>query len=139
MADRQCPHCERGRFQRTPWLFTYQCDECNAATVIEDERRICCIVPFCRHTRGDRKANPLTVGMEWICERHWKLVPRALKHRKKLANKIADRAEARFMQRYEQQGGYTIAQLQRVQSAKNLAHRAWERCKAAAIERAAGL
>lgn len=33
--------------------------------------RLKCIVPFCRHTRGDRKSDPLRPGMEWICAKHW--------------------------------------------------------------------
>lgn len=101
------------------------------------KNRLGCCAPFCRRTVARDKLR--ADNDEWLCQIHWKLVPKALKRRKKLTEKIADRAEARFMQLYDQQGGYTIAQLQRVQSAKNLAHKAWERCKAAAIERAAGL
>ena len=41
--------------------------------------RLRCIVPGCSHTRGDRKGDPITPGMEWICAGHWRLVPRALK------------------------------------------------------------
>ncbi|ASW06285.1 hypothetical protein [Rhizobium sp. 11515TR] len=80
MSDRLCPWCKIGHFQRTPWLYTYQCDECGTATVIEEERRICCIVPFCRRTRGDRKGSLLTPGMEWICRAHW--TPIRLERRK---------------------------------------------------------
>lgn len=36
--------------------------------------RISCCVPFCRHTRGDRKGDPLTDRTEWICGDHWKFV-----------------------------------------------------------------
>lgn len=46
-------------------------------------KRISCCVPFCAHTRGDRKGQPpLKEGDEWICGDHWRLVSKVLKRRR---------------------------------------------------------
>lgn len=37
--------------------------------------RLRCCVPFCRRTRGDRKNDPVTEEMEWICHEHWAVIP----------------------------------------------------------------
>lgn len=45
-------------------------------------RRLACRVPFCTNSRGDRKNNPLPEDLaahEWICARHWRGVPAALR------------------------------------------------------------
>jgi hypothetical protein len=49
--------------------------------------RLPCCVPFCRSTRGDRKGCPIVPGMEWLCSRHWALVPRRLKRLRSLAKR----------------------------------------------------
>ena len=75
--------------------------------------RLACLVPGCRHTRGDRKGDPILPGMEWICAEHWRLVPRPLK---------AIRTRARR----KGKGGAVLARL-------------WRRIRREAIERAMGL
>lgn len=74
--------------------------------------RLRCIVPFCAHTRGDRKGDPLIPGMEWICSEHWRLTSKAWRRRLFL-----------FKRRHR----------------FDLAARTWQRLKAQAIERAVGL
>ena len=96
--------------------------------------RVPCCVPFCRRTiaRGDFN--------EWICPRHWPLVSAATKRRRRLADRIADRAQRRFDTLAAAQGGYWLpAQRRRVEGAIRRAAAAWERCKAEAIERAGGI
>lgn len=79
--------------------------------------RLRCAVPFCRRTVARDK---LPSGHdEWICAKHWPLVPHDMKRRKRLAERIARRKNS--------------------PAAWVLAGRIWERCKAAAIERAAGI
>lgn len=80
-------------------------------------RRLNCVVPYCRRTRGDRKNDPVTEGMEWICADHWKLVGRKLK---------LDRR--RFKRRYgSSEHGWKLDSW------------IWKRMKAQAIETAMGL
>lgn len=76
-------------------------------------RRISCIVPFCRRTRGDRKGDPITPGMEWICAEHFRPIDRAMKriYRRAIRRDRCSPATARI----------------------------WRRLKRAAIEAAAGL
>lgn len=39
--------------------------------------RLKCLVPFCGHSRGDRRGqSPNRPGMEWICGDHWRLTDR---------------------------------------------------------------
>jgi hypothetical protein len=123
MTDHPCGLCNRGHFQRTPWLYTYQCDECRVATVIKDERRITCVVPLCRRTRGDRKGDLLRPGMEWLCEGHWRMVSRTLKRRRAKLRSVEKRAD-------------DSGRLSRIDAADRVL---WERCKRQAIERAAGI
>lgn len=124
MRDRPCPLCRTGHLRQSPWLHVFQCDECNVGTVIEDApRRITCVVPFCRHTRGDRKGAPLTRTTEWLCEDHWKLVPIRLKRRRAKLRRIAKRTA-------------DPARLARIHTADDVA---WAACKARAIEGAAGI
>lgn len=74
--------------------------------------RIRCAVPFCRRTRGDRKGNPVTEGMEWICGEHWVVTSRAWRWRLSL-----------FRRR----------------GRSDLVERMWDRLKRQAIERAMGV
>jgi hypothetical protein len=85
--------------------------------------RISCIAPFCNRTRGDRKGHPIISGMEWLCQDHWRLVPRSLKAR---------RAKLRRMEKRTSDA----ARLHRIDVADRVL---WERCKRQAIERAAGI
>jgi hypothetical protein len=85
--------------------------------------RISCCVPFCHRTRGNRKGDPLTPTMEWLCQDHWRLVPPRLKQR---------RAKLR---RIEKRSSDPCIEL-RVEHADSLV---WEACKRHAIERAAGI
>lgn len=74
--------------------------------------RLLCIVPFCPHTRGDRKGDPVREGMEWICGSCWRRTSLTWRRRYALF-KRRDRPE--------------------------LAVSMWARLKAQAIERAAGI
>jgi hypothetical protein len=120
MAAERCPSCHSGRLRVTPWMGVYQCDSCRVGTT--GPRRISCLVPFCRSTRGDCKGDLLAEGLEWICARHWALVPRRLKLR---------RARLRRMERRA-----TAARVDRIRAADQ---RIWRRCKVAAIEAAGGI
>ncbi|ABS14275.1 hypothetical protein I6H96_02800 [Brucella anthropi] len=81
------------------------------------EDRINCSVPFCRRTIA-KKALPQEHN-EWICMKHWPLVPAALRRRKRQAEKIAKRKNT--------------------EAAWRLASMVWQHCKRVAIERAGGL
>lgn len=85
--------------------------------------RIACIVPFCPRTRGDRKGDPLTPNMEWLCQVHWPLVPKRLKRRRSKLRRLARRTSDTTR----------LARIKRADIA------AWKACKAAAIERSAGI
>lgn len=74
--------------------------------------RLLCCVPFCTHTRGDRKGDPIVEGMEWICGQHWKLTSVSWRRRYALF-----RRRKRF----------------------DLAARMWARLRSQAVERAAGI
>lgn len=74
--------------------------------------RLKCLVPFCRCSRGDRKNDPVANVTEWICEKHWKGTTRSWRQRRGLFKR-----RRRF----------------------DLEARMWERLKAQAIERAAGI
>ena len=78
--------------------------------------RVNCIVPGCRCTRGRRKGDkhPLTSSSEWICAKHWKGLNRA------------DKAENRH-------------DLIAFERSEPTTWEAWDRLKAEAIEKAAGL
>ncbi len=57
-------------------------------------RRLRCRVPFCTGSRGDRKGKPLPddlLAHEWLCARHWAMVPKALRQRYQAARR-AERA-----------------------------------------------
>lgn len=96
--------------------------------------RLPCCVPFCRRTT---KAGGFS---EWICGKHWRLVSRKTKQRRRMADRIVARASARFSATYQAQGlTWTDAQLRRCDAARRLARAGWERCKAEAIEAAMGI
>jgi hypothetical protein len=98
--------------------------------------RIPCIVPYCRRTTA---ADRIAPNNEWICQIHWRLVPATVKRRKRLADRIWDRANATFLRLYEEQGGYLEQQYRRALAARDVRGAAWQRCKRQAIERAAGI
>jgi hypothetical protein len=82
--------------------------------------RITCVVPFCRRTRGDRKGDPITPDMEWICGDHWRLVER---NRRRAYGR-----HRRRWRRFSPEGAEDRA-----------TWRLWSWLKRRAIERAAGL
>ncbi|MGV7034899.1 hypothetical protein [Methylobacterium symbioticum] len=92
-----------------------------------------CIVPFCGCTAATARIHPST---EWICQRHWRLVPRATKarwwqvkhRRRRIWRRLGD---SRVITK---PGPLTIWN-----TANRLCARTWERCKAEAIEMAGGI
>jgi len=76
--------------------------------------RVLCIVPYCRRT-----AKRLDAHHEWICGKHWSLVPRAYR-----------RAYARAKRRFK------VRQTLLLWKCSGML---WSRCKRAAIERAVGI
>ena len=83
-----------------------------------------CLVPFCRRSRGPRKGDdpPITETTEWVCADHWKAVPKSLKRRRSRIVRMMGRASGERLHRLDA-----------------IDRKLWERCKTAAIERAAGL
>jgi len=98
--------------------------------------RIRCVVPFCQRTIAAAKLEP---DNEWLCQIHWRLVPATVKRRKRLADRIWNRANATFMRLYDEQGGFQEHQYRRALAALDVRRSAWERCKREAIEGAAGI
>ncbi len=94
--------------------------------------RLLCCVPFCSRTT----AKPFA---EWICAKHWPLVPRKVKAFRRKADAAAARAKAVC----EALTGLDDARYPDAMLAKRKAYgrsgRAWERCKRAAIEAAMGI
>jgi hypothetical protein len=81
--------------------------------------RLPCLVPFCRRTCK------FSLGFdEWICGPHWRAVSSEAKAFRRAANRRLRKAT---------HVGRAIGPYQ------YRARRAWERCKAEAIERAAGI
>lgn len=119
-----CPWCGKGRLRVAPYFRVLQCDACGTGSAdLTGPARIGCCIPFCRATRGDRKGDPLTAHMEWICSRHWHAVPRRLKRRRsKLARMLARTADPE--------------RRERINKADSVA---WAACKRAAIEAAGGI
>lgn len=116
-------------------------------------RRVCCCVPFCQRTRGDRKNDPLPEnldGLEWICAEHWKAVSgqlRAIYRRAHKAEAIAQAIDAEACRAVqsafpnvptdvEQRRWVTVW---RAVDATSRARRVWRICKRRAIEAAAGI
>lgn len=96
--------------------------------------RIQCCVPFCKRTHRNDEGY-----VEWICQRHWSLVPRRTRGKWKLSKKVAKRSSERFNAQYEEQGGFLDPQLNRATAAIELSNKIWERCKREAFERAGGI
>ncbi len=99
--------------------------------------RLACIVPGCKHTRGQRKGEtPIEEGEEWVCGDHWRAVPSYLRRRK-----------ARFARLYRKRFGddpfwqFPAGSPKRIEAVriKNLRARSWEQCKREAIERGLGI
>ncbi|KAB2669087.1 hypothetical protein F9L08_03345 [Brucella tritici] len=97
----------------------------------QTQGRINCCVPFCTRTRHNRDNTS-----EWICGTHWRLVPQHLKRRK-----------FKLFRRYRRLFGdssfwcFEAGSEKRIQAVRldRLCGIAWDRCKAAAIERSVGL
>lgn len=83
--------------------------------------RVPCLVPFCRRTADSLKVAP---DLEWICGKHWRLVPAATKRAYRKIRRLTNRAFT--------EGRLTVAMM-------NLEGRRWDRCRVAAIEAAAGI
>ena len=80
--------------------------------------RLPCSVPFCRRTTATGRF------AEWLCANHWPLVSPALKARKRKAARLLRQARLRGLEK---------------PMIEARAAQIWERCKAEAIERAAGI
>lgn len=93
-----------------------------------------CIVPFCRRTTGRVPA-----FHEWICSNHWKPVSRRTKRYRTRAKRILKKAEARMRRAQIVQGGLTDTQLRVLDWAERQEALSWEKCKAEAVEKAAGI
>ncbi len=119
-----CTSCNAGHFRQTPFFRVLQCDNCRTGTAdLDGPGRIGCLVPFCRATRGDHKGDrPLTDGCEWICERHYRMIPRALKRRRAALRRLAGRADEARRARINR-----------------LDHILWQRAKRIATEAAGGI
>lgn len=94
--------------------------------------RLTCCVPFCRRSTGKAYG-------EWICGDHWRLVAKRTKARHRQSQRILLRSRERFNAAYLAAGDHRLAQHGRVMAAQALSSALWERCKAEAIERAAGV
>lgn len=106
--------------------------------------RLRCFVPFCRCTRGSRKADPLpddVTGMEWICAKHWRRVPMLVKaHRRAADRRVAKIARAWWADHAQGYRRAPHAQWDRLhRRADQAAREAWKACTASAVEQAAGL
>ncbi len=95
--------------------------------------RLSCCVPYCRCTTKRNVS-------EWICGKHWRLVPRKLRSDYASAKRIARRLVARkpaYREWWAYPGG-SSNRLAAVALRRRL-DRLWDRCKTAAIEGAAGI
>lgn len=137
MSD-PCHLCRKGRIRITHHANVYSCDACRVGFGKPDgaPNKIGCLVPFCRSTRGDRKGGPVTEGMEWICSRHWGAVPK--RDRRRLS-----RAYRWYAKRFGDNAFWTYppGSPNRLSALRYHKHweRCWERCKAAACDRAGGI
>lgn len=103
--------------------------------------RLRCCVPFCNHTRGQRKGDtePVREGQEWVCGKHWMAIPKQVRRVRYRIGRELDKAIARepLVREYWKlpKGEQRIAALNlwRRQT------RIWRRCRAIAIERAMGI
>lgn len=90
--------------------------------------RVPCIIPGCRHT-----CRKLWAGHEWLCGDHWRLVPRALRHRRQCV-RAALRRRSEVLR--DMVSGQMVAKTAR---AHRLEVVIWARMKRLALERAAGI
>lgn len=108
--------------------------------------RLHCCVPYCRHTRGSHKNDPLpadVTGWEWICATHWRPVPRTIKARRRQLDRRVARLERAFdlpayRTRLMTTGRYDAfaAAMNRARAA---ARQGWATCRDTAIEIAMGI
>lgn len=97
------------------------------------KQRLSCCVPHCRRTTAEE-------CREWICGKHWPLVPRALRGEWSRAKRRARRIVARkpeYREWWTLKAGSSdrlaaVALWRRLDSI-------WDRCKVAAIEKAVGI
>ncbi|WP_159953151.1 hypothetical protein [Rhizobium sp. 18065] len=96
--------------------------------------RISCCVPYCRRTTIGKGFN------EWICGKHWPLVPRSTKAAWRTTKKRV-RAVIRRKPEYREWWLFPSGSPARLSAVKMWRRHdnAWERCKREAIERAAGI
>lgn len=96
--------------------------------------RVHCSVPFCKRTRRPNGSD------EWVCGKHWALVPRQTRAAYNLAKRRSRRIIARkpLYREYWKLSPGSPARLSAVAMWRRV-DSAWERCKREAIERAAGL
>lgn len=99
--------------------------------------RLQCSVPFCRHTRGQRKGEPpIAEGERWLCGEHWKTVP--AESRRALRN-----IQRAYRKRFGENGWWTYpAGSSERTAAAELEHvidGAWLTCERIAKDRAAGI
>jgi len=80
--------------------------------------RVPYVVPGCARTRGDRKGDRITPGMEWVCHDHWQAIPRPIRSIYSRAKRRAKRLGDHWWP---------------------AANRLWSRVKREAIERGIGI
>lgn len=99
--------------------------------------RIGCCVPFCRRTIGAAKLAP---NSEWVCGKHWPLVPKRLKRHKRLIAKLIHREMHKhpLFNEYWKMPPGSRARI-RAYHLWTIDAAVWERCKRAAIEAAGGI
>lgn len=103
--------------------------------------RLRCCVPFCQHTRGERKGDktPIREGQEWICAKHWMALPKALRRVRYRLDRQFDKAmaaEPHFREWWKIED-----EERRIKAILlwNRYKRCWRQCKKLAIERGMGI
>lgn len=91
--------------------------------------RISCCIPFCRRTTKHE-------CQEWICGKHWPLVPRHMRRRDSKLVRL-------YLRRYGKTSFWQMpaGSPQRIAAIKlsRICETSWTACKKQAIERAAGI
>lgn len=102
--------------------------------IVQADDRLPCCVPFCRRTIGADKGYS-----EWICPKHWRVVPPEARAAYALARRRARWIIARkpIYREYWRLLPGSPARLSAVAMWRRV-DTAWERCKRQAIERALG-
>lgn len=97
--------------------------------------RLPCCAPFCRRTMRNDKG-----FIEWLCQKHWALVPRSTKAAYRTAKKRA-RAVLRRKPEYREYWTFPAGSPGRLSAVRmwRRLDQAWDNCKREAIERAAGI